>query len=366
MAEGGAAMRLPLVVVLLLWSLGSSASMPPLEYLELKRGDFSVRCTNWGAVILSVLLPDAQGRLADVALGFDTSKTIAQYVENPPSFGAIVGRVANRISGAKFTLNGRTYRLFANNGNNSLHGGHRGFSKVMWSVEEKDLEGPCPYVKFHYHSFDGEQGFPGDLDVYATYKIVGDYQLSVTMQAKAGGKATPVNLAQHTYWNLGGHCGGAILGNTLQIFASRVTPVDGALIPTGELAPVAGTPFDFRAPRTVGSRIAAAAGGYDINYVLDGPADGSGVRKAAVVKDGSGTGRVLELWTNQPGVQLYTANMLKETVGKGGCVYRRHGALCLETQGFPDAVNHPSFPSQIFDPGQTYNHTMLFKFSVEK
>ncbi|MQM07572.1 hypothetical protein Taro_040413 [Colocasia esculenta] len=365
MAVCGAILLRP-ALLLLLGSvvLGLSSAMPPLGFFELKRGDFSMKCTNWGATILSVVLPDAQGKLADVALAYDTSKTFAPYITNAASFGAVVGRVANRISGSKFTLNGKTYKLFPNDGKNSLHGGHRGFSKVMWTVEEKDLDGPYPFVKFHYHSFDGEQGFPGDLDAYVTYKIVGDYELSVTMHAKPGNKATPVNLAQHTYWNLGGHNSGTILDNTVQIFASHVTLLDKTLIPTGEIAPVDGTPFDFRTPHTVGSRI-DQAGGYDINFVLDSPADKDGVRKAAVVKDGK-SGRVLELWTDQPGVQLYTSNMLKDAVGKGGYVYGQHAALCLETQGFPDAVNHPNFPSVIVNPGETYDHYMLFKFSVQK
>uniref|UniRef100_A0A1D1Y5K7 Aldose 1-epimerase n=2 Tax=Anthurium amnicola TaxID=1678845 RepID=A0A1D1Y5K7_9ARAE len=353
-----------LLVVLVFGLFDYSAAILPLEYVEIKKGDFSVKCTNWGATILSVVLPDAQGNLADVVLGFDTTKTIAQYVNSTTYFGALVGRVANRVDDSTFTLKGRRYRLFPNDGKNSLHGGHRGYSKVMWNVEEKDLDGPHPYVKFHYHSFDGEQGFPGDLHVQVTYKIIGDYMLSVTMHAEPVDKATPVNLAQHTYWNLGGHDSGTILNNTVQIFASHITPVDKNLIPTGEITPVTGTPFDFRRPSTVGSRI-EEAGGYDINYVLHSPTDKYGVRKAAVVKD-SRSGRVLELWTNQLGVQFYTSNMLNDTVGKGGYVYGQHAALCLETQGFPDSVNHPNFPSQIVNPGETYHHYMLFKFSVHK
>uniref|UniRef100_A0A1D1YSM4 Aldose 1-epimerase n=1 Tax=Anthurium amnicola TaxID=1678845 RepID=A0A1D1YSM4_9ARAE len=364
MAVGTATFRWALLLLLGSALLGRSGAILPLGYFELKRGDFSVKCTNWGATIISVVLPDVQGRLADVALGYDTTKTIAQYVNSTTYFGALVGRIANRVAGARFTLNGRVHKLFPNNGKNSLHGGHRGFSKVMWAVEEKDLDGPYPYVKFHYHSFDGEQGFPGDLNVYVTYKISGDYQLSVTMDAKPGNKPTPVNLAQHTYWNLGGHDSGPILDNTVQIFASHITPVDEMLIPTGEIASVKGTLFDFRTPYTVGSRV-KEAGGYDINYVLDSHADKDGMRKAAIVKDGK-SGRVLELWTNQPGVQFYTSNTLKDIVGKEGYVYGQYGGLCLETQGFPDSVNHPEFPSQIVNPGETYNHYMLFKFSVQK
>lgn len=336
-----------------------------VEYQELKRGDFSVNLTSWGATLLSVILPDNKGHLADVVLGYDVSHTIAGYVFDNTSFGAVVGRVANRIAGARFTLNGRVYRLYPNNGNNTLHGGHRGFANVLWSV--KDVQGgDFPSVTYYYRSFDGEQGFPGNLDVFVTYKITADYELRVEMVANPLDKPTPVNLAQHAYWNLGGHDSGTILSHTVQIFASHVTPTDAALIPTGEIRAVAGTAFDLRQPHTVGSRI-AEAGGYDINYVLDSaaPSDGtSGFRKVAVVKEPK-SGRVMQLWANQPGVQFYTSNMLRNAVGKGGYVYQQYDGLCLETQGFPNAVNQPNFPSQTVYPGQVYNHTMLFKFSVE-
>lgn len=189
--------------------------------------------------------------------------------------------------------------------------------------------------------------------------------MSVTMKAKARNKATAVNLAQHTYWNLGGHDSGDILSNTLQLFSSHYTPVDSSLIPTGQIAPVRATPYDFLEPHTIGSRIGKLPTGYDINYVLDvGLADRHGMKKAAVVKDGK-SGRVMELWTNAPGMQLYTSNSLKGVVGKGGYVYEPHGAVCLETQGFPDSVNHPNFPSQIVYPGEVYKHYMMFKFSFD-
>lgn len=206
-----------------------------------------------------------------------------------------------------------------------------------------------------------QTGFPGALDVFVTYKISDKYKLDVIMKATAINKATPVNLAQHAYWNLGGDGSGDILSNSVQIFASKITLVDKELIPTGEIATVAGTPYDFRTPMTVGSRIKEVNVGYDINYVLDAPKDDQGMRKAAIVKDNK-TGRVLELWTNQPGVQLYTGNFLKNVKGKNGHVYNQYGALCLETQGFPDAVNHPTFPSTIVNPGEVYTHYMKFKF----
>lgn len=188
--------------------------------------------------------------------------------------------------------------------------------------------------------------------------------MSVTMKAKALNKPTPVNLAQHAYWNLGGHDSGDILSNTLHLFASHYTPVDSSLIPTGQITPVHSTPYDFLQPHTIGSRIGKLPGGYDINYVLDVGADRHGMKKAAVLKDGK-SGRVMELWTNAPGVQLYTSNSLKGVVGKGGYVYEPHAAVCLETQGFPDSVNHPNFPSQIVNPGEIYKHYMLFKFTFE-
>lgn len=207
-------------------------------------------------------------------------------------------------------------------------------------------------------------GFPGDLDVSVTYKLFGDYDMSVKMKAKARKKATPVNLAQHTYWNLAGHNSGDILSNSLQLFASHYTPVDQSLIPTGKIVSVHGTPYDFTEPNTIGSRIGELPSGYDINYVLDRQGDHHAMKKAAVVKDGK-SGRVMELWTNAPGVQLYTGNMLKGVVGKGGFVYEPHAAVCLETQGFPDSVNHPNFPSQIVNPGEVYRHHMLYKFSFQ-
>lgn len=327
---------------------------------ELKKGNFSVKITNWGARVISVILPDSKGKLADVTLGYEK---VASYINDTTSFGAVVGRVANRIAGAQFSINGTQYKLVANDGNNTLHGGHRGFSKVIWTV--KDLKhGKFPYIKLTYHSFDGEQGFPGDLEVSVTYKLVGDYAMSVTMKAKALNKPTPVNLAQHAYWNLGGHDSGDILSNTLHLFASHYTPVDSSLIPTGQITPVHSTPYDFLQPHTIGSRIGKLPGGYDINYVLDVGADRHGMKKAAVLKDGK-SGRVMELWTNAPGVQLYTSNSLKGVVGKGGYVYEPHAAVCLETQGFPDSVNHPNFPSQIVNPGEIYKHYMLFKFTFE-
>ncbi|KAF0911830.1 hypothetical protein E2562_012318 [Oryza meyeriana var. granulata] len=330
-----------------------------IGYYELRRGEFSIVVANWGATILSVNLPDKNGHIDDVVLGY---KNIGSYVNDTTYFGALVGRVANRIAGGRFTVKGQAYHTYKNDGNNTLHGGHRGFNQVFWSVRER-VTGQFPYITFYYRSYDGEQGFPGALDVLVTYKIDGDNSYSVTMYARPVDKPTPVNLAQHTYWNLRGHGRGTILDHSVQIFASAVTPVGADLIPTGAVAPVSGTPFDFRAPAAPGARIADVPGGYDINYVVDGEADGQGVRKVAVVSEAT-SGRVLELWSDQPGVQFYTGNFLKGDEGKGGARYVKHGGLCLETQDYPDAVHNPKFPTEIYRKGQVYKHYMLYKFSL--
>ncbi|KAJ0987399.1 hypothetical protein J5N97_005755 [Dioscorea zingiberensis] len=325
---------------------------------ELKKSNFTVKVTNYGATIMSVIVPDSQGNLADVVLGYDTPEG---YADGTFYFGALVGRVANRIAKARFTLDGKTYHLSANDGQNSLHGGKKGFSRVIWTVKEKG-GGEHPYITFYYRSFDGEQGYPGDLDVYVTYKLTADFELTVDMTAKPVKKATPVNLAQHTYWNLAGEGSGTILSNTVQLFASHITPVDKELIPTGEFKAVKDTAYDFQEPMTVGSRISLAGGGYDLNYVLDSQIQCNGLRQVAVVKDCK-TGRVLELSSDQPGVQFYTGNFLTNWKGKNGHYYPKYAGLALETQGFPNSVNQDTFPSQIVNPGEVYKHTMVYKFS---
>ncbi|KAJ4960620.1 hypothetical protein NE237_020530 [Protea cynaroides] len=306
-----------------------------------------------------------QRKLADVVLGYDK---ISSYTNDTVYFGATVGRVANRIGGAKFTLDGKTYHLAANDGNNTLHGGHRGFGDVIWTVKKYKPDHRNPYITFTYHSFDGEQGFPGAVKVSTTFMILGKNKLTVDMKAKAINKATPINMAQHVYWNLGGHNSGDILSNTVQIFGFHITTVDKNLIPTGKIVPVKDTPYDFTKPNTIGSRISQLPSGYDINYALDineGQEPKHFMKKAAMVYN-SKSGRVLELWSNQVGVQFYTGNMLTSVEGKDGAVYHKYAALCLETQGFPDSVNHPNFPSQIVYPGKTYTNLMVFKFSTRK
>lgn len=333
-----------------------SGSGHKLKIYEVKKHDFRLKVTNFGARIISVVLPDKNGKLGDVVLGYDSLTT---YMNDSSNFGAIVGRVANRIGGAQFTLNGKRYKLDANDNNNTLHGGSKGFSQRIWKIKkyEKDL------ITLSYHSADGEEGFPGGVDVSVTYALLHPYKLKVIMTAKALNKATPVNLAQHAYWNLGNHNSGDILSDRIQIFASRITPVDKQLIPTGELSSVKGTPYDFLEPHVIGTKIHGLPNGYDINYALDG---GDEKMKLAAIVKSNKSGREMKLYTDAPGVQFYTANSLSNVKGKDGYVYQPQAALCLETQGFPDSVNHPNFPSQIVNPGETYAHHMLFSFSIDK
>ncbi|GMJ09316.1 hypothetical protein like AT3G47800 [Hibiscus trionum] len=345
------------ILVVAYGSTTASARMEKVGIYELKKGEMCVKFTNWGATIVSLTLPDKYGKVGDIVLGYDSVK---EYMNDTSYIGSVVGRVANRIAGAEFTLNGVHYKLIPNEGKNMLHGGPVGFSDVVWKVKEYKKDGS---IVFSYHSHDGEEGFPGALEVTVAYTLHPGNKLTVEMKAKALSKPTPLNLAQHTYWNLGNHNSGHILSQHVQLFASRYTPVDAQLIPTGEIATVKGTPYDFLKPHTVGSRINKLSNGYDINYALDGVP--GKLKKTAVVKDDK-SGRVMELFTNQPGVQFYTANGLRDVKGKGGYVYQPHAALCLETQGFPDSVNHPNFPSTIVYPGKDYKHVMVFKFSISK
>jgi len=336
-----------------------SVNAQKIGFYELQKGNITLKFTNWGAAIVSVILPDRNGKLADVALGFDS---IQEYETNKRNFGAVVGRVANRIKGAQFTLDGTVYKLIVNDGtNNTIHGGPQGFAHVVWNVTAHSNVGHTPYIVFTYHSIDGDQGFPGDLLVTVRYALIGHNLFSITMKAVALNKPTPVNLAQHVYWNLGGHDSGDILSNVIQIFGSQITALDSELIPTGKFEPVKGTPYDFLEPRPIKSKIDGLAKGYDINYVLDGGV-GNKLKRVAVVHDPK-SGRVLELSASAPGVQFFTANSLNMT-GKGGFGYTPHAGLCLETQAFPNSVNQPNFPSTIVSPGKPYEHNMLFKFST--
>jgi len=318
------------------------------------------RVMTYGAILVSLKVPDRNGVLADVNLGFDT---LAGYLGTHPYFGAIIGRYGNRIAKARFTLDGVEYRLAPNNNGNTLHGGVKGFDKVVWKAEPVKVAYGTG-VKLTYLSKDMEEGFPGNLSVTVVYTLTDTNELEIRYEATTD-KATPINLTNHAYWNLKGEGQGDVLGHRLQIEADKITAVDSAanLIPTGEIIPVAGTPFDFTSPHAIGERIAQVEGGYDHNFVLR---SGGGTLALAARVEEPASGRALEIWTDQPGIQFYTGNFLDGTViGKGGKSYGKHYAFCLETQHFPDSPNQPNFPTTILKPGQTYRTVTVHKFSVK-
>jgi aldose 1-epimerase len=316
-----------------------------------------VKAMTYGGIITSWRVPDRRGQLADIVLGYDDP---AAYLrDNSPYLGAIVGRYGNRIAKAQFVLDGRTYPLAANNGVNHLHGGTQGFDKVLWEGEALRGAG----VAFSRTSVDGEEGYPGNLKVRVTYTLTDKNELVVSYEATTD-KPTPINLTQHSYFNLAGQGTGDILGHEVRINADRYTPVDATLIPTGELAPVDKTPFDFRTPTAIGARIASEhpqmqfGRGYDHNWVL--ARSGAGLSLAADVYEPK-SGRTLQVRTTEPGLQFYTGNFLDGTLtGKDGRVYRQRYGFCLETQHFPDSPNMPTFPSTTLRPGETYRTRTVF------
>lgn len=322
-----------------------------------------IKAMNYGGIIISIKVPDRKGQIADIVLGHDK---LEGYIPNPPYFGAIVGRYANRIANGEFTLDGKTYHLPKNDGPNTLHGGtDKTFNKVVWDAEP--LKGKTG-VAFSYLSHDGDDGFPGNLHMKVTYTLTDTNELVIDYEATTD-KATPINVSQHSYFNLKGQGDGDILDHEIMINADRFTPVDKNLIPTGELRPVKGTPFDFTKPTRIGSRIEdnydqlVLGHGYDHNFVLN--RKGSGLVLAARVYEPT-TGRVLEVSTTQPGVQFYTGNFLDGTItGKDNKVYKRRYGFCLETQHFPDSPNHPAFPNTILKPGEKFHQTTVFKFSAK-
>ncbi len=341
---------------------GQTSDGTPVEMFVLtNRQGVQVRAITYGGIITSLRVPDRAGTMADVVHGFDS---IEGYLKGHPYFGSIVGRYGNRIARGQFSLGGQTYTLAVNNGPNHLHGGVKGFDKAVWQGE------PLPNgtgVAFSRTSPDGEEGYPGNLKARVTYALSDANELSIAYEATTD-KPTPVNLTQHTYFNLAGHDSGDILGHELTIHADRYTPVDSTLIPTGELAPVAGTPFDFRKGERVGARINTAheqlkhAGGYDHNFVLN--RTGDGLQPAARLVDPK-SGRTLEVSTSEPGLQFYSGNFLDgRLTGKGDVVYAHRSGLCLETQHFPDSPNKPGFPSTILNPGETYRTSTVFRFGV--
>jgi aldose 1-epimerase len=325
----------------------------------------TARVTEYGAILVSLTVPDRNGHLADVTLGYDT---LAGWLTSTNYFGASVGRFGNRIAHGKFTLDGKEYTLATNNEPNgvpcALHGGIKGFDKVLWHGEPV-LKTGAQGVALTYTSVDGEEGYPGTLQVKVTYWLTDANELIWEAEATTD-KPTIINLAHHTYWNLSGDPTKSINDDVLMIAADDYLPTDKGLIPTGVEAPVAGTPMDFRTPTAIGARVDADfealkfAGGYDHCWVLR---KGKGLRTAAVVTDPA-SGRTMEVLTDQPGIQFYGGNFLDGTVtGKNGIKYQRRSGLCLETENFPDAPNHPNFPSAVLRPGQTYHHMMILRFS---
>jgi aldose 1-epimerase len=323
--------------------------------------------TNFGGIIVRLLVPDRAGRAADVVLGVDSA---GEFEAKAAGFNSVIGRYANRIAGGRFTLDGQTYQLETNSSSGGvpvhIHGGRQGFNRRLWTATTSVREG-LPAVRLSLTSPDGDQGYPGKLQVEVLYSVTADGALRLDYTATTD-RPTPLNLTNHAYFNLKGEGEGDILDHELTLRASRYTPVTPALIPTGELAPVAGTPFDFTRPRRIGERITAdhpqmAIGrGYDHNFVLDHRGDTPGL--AALVHERA-SGRVLEVLTTEPGVQLFTANHFAgRLVGKSGRAYPRYGGFCLETQHYPDSPNQPAFPSTILRPGQTFRSTTLFRFST--
>ena len=316
-----------------------------------------VKMITYGATTVAVGVPDRKGKVADVTLGYGT---LDGWLSNTSYFGGTVGRYANRIARGRFTLDGQTYTLTINNGVNHLHGGLVGFDKVLWDAEP--VETPQAVgVKFTYLSKDGEQGYPGNLTAIATYTLNNNNEFKAEFSATTD-KPTIVNLAHHSYWNLRGPAAGDVLGHELMIPADKFTPVDPGLIPTGELKPVAGTPMDFTKPMPIGAHIAQVEGGYDHNFVLR---EQSGKVTLAVQVYEPTTGRVLEIFSNQPGLQFYSGNFLDGTIkGKDGVTYKKYFGFCLESQHYPDSPNQPAFPPVVLKPGATYHHVMIHKFST--
>ena len=342
-------------------SFGKTAEGTPVDLYTLSDGTIEVRIMTYGGIVTSIKTPDRDGKSGDIVLGFDS---VDKYIAGSPYFGAIIGRYGNRIAHGKFELDGKTYSIPKNDGDNSLHGGLRGFDKVVW-----DAKTIANGVQFTYLSKDGDQGFPGNLNTTVRYTLTGA-ALRIEYSATTD-KATVLNLTNHSYFNLAGEGSGDVLKQRVKINASKFTPVDTTLIPTGELKPVAGTPLDFTKAEAIGARIDATdeqlknGKGYDHNWVLDRKSDGK-LFEAASAED-PGSGRTLKVLTTEPGVQFYSGNFLDGTlIGKSGRAYGRRSAFCLETQHFPDSPNHATFPSTELKAGQRYHTVTVFQFGVEK
>lgn len=351
-------------------SFGTTLDGKDVDLYTLKNAKgLTAMVTTFGAILTELHVPDRNSNFDNVVLGFDNLK---QYMEKHPYFGATVGRYANRIAGGKFSIDGVEYALAINNGTATLHGGLSGFDKKIWqAMAQESAIGPS--IKLTYLSKDGEEGFPGNLNVTTIYTLTNDNQLNVEFEATTD-KATVVNLSNHSYWNLAGAGAGDILDHELMIRAYLYTPVDENVIPTGAIKNVKGTAMDFTSPHRIGWRIKEVNGGYDHNYVLDAQDQtvafntASDVhltaRLAARLKEPR-SGRVMEVWTSQPGVQLYTSNSLDGSIHGIGGVYKKHYAVCLETQHFPDSVHHENFPAVILSPGEIYRQITMHRFRTE-
>jgi len=345
----------------------TKAGEPVLLYTLTNANGLTADITNYGGIMTRLLVPDRDGKLGDILLGYNT---VDEYIAKTPYFGALIGRVGNRIAHGKFALDGQTYTLALNDKPGdipcNLHGGNAGFDKVLWQAEPV-LKDNTPGVKLHRVSPDGEEGFPGNLDVTVCYWLTNANELKIEYRATTD-KATPINLTQHNYYNLRGE--GDILGHVLTINASKTTPVDAGLIPTGELAAVAGTPFDFLAPTPMGKNINADnqqikyGPGFDHNWVLDRKT-AKDLELAATVYEPT-TGRVMEVWTQEPDIQFYAGNFLDGTlVGKNGKPYQYRSGFCLETQHAPDSINQPKFPSTVLRPGEVYETVTVYRFGAK-
>lgn len=343
---------------------GKTLDGTPVEIFTLRNASgMTARIMTYGGIVQSLIVPDKNGNFGDVVLGYDT---LDGYLTNSPYFGALIGRYGNRIAKGHFTLDGVTYTLATNNGPNSLHGGIKGFDKMVWKVVRAEDTPKGPQLELSYMSPDGEEGYPGTLEVTALYSITPDNGLRLDYTATTD-KNTVVNLTQHSYFNLSGH--GDVLGYQVYINAGQFTPVDSTLIPTGELEPVAGTPFDFRTPTTLGARVNADneqikfGGGIDHNWVINHPIGELGLD--ATVTDPV-SGRVLTVLSTEPGLQFYTGNFLDgKIMGKGGLVYQHRDAIVMEPQHYPDSPNHNNFPTVVLHPGETYRNTIIYRFSVQ-
>ena len=337
---------------------GNYEGKPVTEYTMTNANGMQVGIINYGGAMTRIVTPDKNGEMGDVITGFDSLSGFTQ--RGVPYFGALVGRYGNRIGKAKFTLDGQEYTLAPNDNGNTLHGGRKGFDKVYWDIEKMPGDSS---LKLTYLSKDGEEGFPGNLNVQVIYTLTADNGLKIDYSATTD-KATPVNLTSHGYFNLSAWKDSTILDDELMIKADKYTPVDAGLIPTGEMQPVAGGPMDFTTAKKIGRDIDQIKGGYDHNWILN--KTGNDLELVATVYDPA-SGREMEVWTTEPGLQFYSGNFLdgRLTGTKNGIKYIKHGALCLETQHFPDSPNKPEFPSTILKPGDTYHHTTVYKFSTK-